>query len=66
MHLVDGQDVLVADDAGGFAEAVLRAYDDEALWSRLSAGGLENTRRHFSPDIVRAPLRALLDGLRPR
>ncbi|WP_229668555.1 glycosyltransferase [Arenimonas soli] len=63
MHLVDGQDVLVADDAEAFADAVLRLHDDATLWSRLSEGGLENTRRHFSPDVVRAPLRRLLDEL---
>ncbi|WP_374604884.1 glycosyltransferase [Arenimonas sp.] len=63
MHLADGSDVLVADDADAFAQAVLRLHEDSALWSRLSEGGLENTRRHFSPDVVRAPLRRLLDGL---
>ena len=63
MHLVDGEDVLVADDAEAFAEAVLQLHDDAALWSKLSEGGLENTRRHFSPDVVRAPLRRLLDEL---
>ncbi|GAB2670531.1 hypothetical protein GCM10027193_25710 [Arenimonas aestuarii] len=63
MHLVDGEDVLVADDADTFADAVLRLHDDAVLWSRLSEGGLENTRRHFSPDVVRAPLRRLLDEL---
>ena len=63
MHLVDGEDVLVADDADAFAEAVLKLHDDATLWSRLSEGGLENTRRHFSPDVVRAPLRRLLDEL---
>jgi GT2 family glycosyltransferase/glycosyltransferase involved in cell wall biosynthesis len=66
MHLREGEDVLVADDAAGFADAVLRAYDDPALWARLSEGGLENTRRHFSPEVVRGPLRALLGSLRPR
>ena len=63
MHLVNGQDVLVADDAEAFADAVLQLHDDAALWSTLSEGGLENTRRHFSPDVVRAPLRRLLDEL---
>lgn len=63
MHLVDGQDVLVADDAEAFADAVLRLHEDADLWARLREGGLENTRRHFSPDVVRAPLRRLLDDL---
>jgi hypothetical protein len=56
MNLVDGQDVLVADDAEGFAEAVLRLYDDEALWMRLSDAGLANVERHFSFDAARQAL----------
>ncbi len=66
MHLRDGEDVLVADDAQAFADAVVRLHEDEALWQRLADGGLENTRRHFSSDTVRATLRALLASLPPR
>lgn len=66
MHLREGEDVLVADDAAAFAKAVLRAHGDAALWARLSEGGLANTRRHFSPDVVRPVLRALLGSLPPR
>ncbi|KAA2284885.1 glycosyltransferase [Arenimonas fontis] len=66
MHLVPGEDVLVADDAGGLAAAILRAYDDPALWRRLSAAGRENTRRHFSPEAARAVLRESLAELPPR
>jgi glycosyltransferase involved in cell wall biosynthesis len=60
MHLTDGDDVLVADDSRAFAEAVLRVYDDEALWQRLSTGGRLNIERHFSRDVARAALRGLL------
>ncbi|MGY3265743.1 glycosyltransferase [Lysobacter sp. HA35] len=60
MHLRDGDDVLVADTPDAFAEAVLRAYDDEALWQRLSINGLENVRRHFSADAARDALRRAL------
>ncbi|MGY4517066.1 glycosyltransferase [Lysobacter sp. HA18] len=60
MHLRDGDDVLVADTPDTFAEAVLRAYDDEALWQRLSINGLENVRRHFSADAARDALRRAL------
>jgi glycosyltransferase involved in cell wall biosynthesis len=31
--------MLVADDAAGFAEAVMRLEADDELWARLSAGG---------------------------
>ncbi|MDY0021666.1 glycosyltransferase [Arenimonas caeni] len=66
MHLREGEEALVADDAAAFADAVLRAHADAALWQRLSEGGLANTRRHFSPEAVRPVLRALLDGLPAR
>ena len=57
MHLQDGVDVLVADDAQGFADAVERLYGDEALWNRLSRNGLENVARHFSLDAARDVVR---------
>jgi GT2 family glycosyltransferase len=63
MHLVDGVDVLVADDPEAFAAAVVRLHEDRTLWETLSAGGLENTRRHFSPGAVRATLQTLLASL---
>lgn len=56
MHLVDGKDVLIAEDPAAFAEAVASLYRDEALWTRLSEGGLANVREHFSPE---AAVRAL-------
>ena len=61
MQLVDGRDVLVASDAAGFVDAVLRLQRDEALWRQLSAGGQENVRQHFSPEAADATLRRVLD-----
>ena len=66
MFLLDGRDVLVADDADAFAAAVLRLHEDAALWEQLALGGQENTRRHFSSDAVRETLRTLLAALPPR
>lgn len=62
MHLREGEDVLVADDAGAFAQALLRLYDDEALWGRLATRGRANVARHFSVDAARAVVRALFLG----
>ena len=59
MHLRDGEDVLVADDAAAFADSVLRLHEDEALWVRLSANGRDNVARHFSLDAARAVVREL-------
>ncbi|MNM42547.1 hypothetical protein D3C81_533890 [compost metagenome] len=53
MHLHDGQDVLVADEAQAFADATVRLYNDQALWQQLSANGLRNISQHFSMDAAR-------------
>jgi GT2 family glycosyltransferase/glycosyltransferase involved in cell wall biosynthesis len=59
MHLRAGTDVLVADSADAFADAVLRAYDDAALWRQLAECGRENVAQHFSIDAARPVVRAL-------
>jgi glycosyltransferase involved in cell wall biosynthesis len=58
-----GHDVLVAETTTDFAEAVLRLYRDEALWNRISAGGLENVQNYFSVDTARLGLQELLKTL---
>ncbi len=60
MHLKQGEDVLVADDAEGFAGAIVQAYNDRALWERLAAGGLDNIRNHFSRDVARSAITRLI------
>jgi GT2 family glycosyltransferase len=65
MHLRDGFDVLVADGAQLFADAVVRLYQDEALWNQLSRNGLDNVTRHFSMDAARDVVRRVFfDGTR--
>lgn len=60
MFLSHEHDVLVADDAKAFAEAIARVYHDEALWERLAAGGRENIRAHFSRDVARSAITRLV------
>jgi glycosyltransferase involved in cell wall biosynthesis len=60
MYIRDGVDALVADDATAMANAISQAYQDEALWLRLSEGGLENVREHFSVSRARDALRLAL------
>jgi O-antigen biosynthesis protein len=57
MHLTDGHDVLVAESADAFADAVVRLYSDEVLWASLGAAGLENVATHFSPEAARGAVR---------
>ena len=60
MHLVDGQDVLVAQTVDGFAEAVERLQQDEPLWQTLSGHGLTNVQQHFSATAAGATLARVL------
>ena len=62
MHLRDGQDVLVADEASAFAAAVVHLYHDAALWDALAANGRDNVARHFSADAARTVVRELFLG----
>ena len=67
MHLVPGDDVLVAESADAFADAIVRLYGDPVLWEALSAGGRDNIRRHFSRDVARSAITRLIavaDGVR--
>ncbi|HEU4813809.1 MAG TPA: glycosyltransferase [Xanthomonadaceae bacterium] len=59
MFLRDGEDVLVAGDAAGFADAVVRLHEDEALWSMLARNGMANVARHFSFDAARDAVRRI-------
>jgi len=60
MHLKPGSDVLIGDDAQAFADAVVRAYQDQALWEQLAAGGRDNVSRHFSREVATAAIVELL------
>jgi glycosyltransferase involved in cell wall biosynthesis len=60
MHLAHGVDVLVADHPNTFADAIVAAYRDEKLWSRLSRAGVDNIRRHFSRDAAKRALAGVL------
>ena len=61
MHLVDGESVLIADDAPAFAEAIARLARDQVLWQRLSDGGIRVMETHFVFDAAEQALRHALD-----
>jgi len=60
MGLRDGEELLIADSAPDFADAIVRLYGDEALWQRLAEGGRDNVRRRFSRAHARDALAAML------
>jgi hypothetical protein len=72
MGLVHGVHALIADDAKGFADAIVQLSHDDALWEALSAAGRQRVAAEWSPEAVAERLRALVGrtgaarGLRPR
>jgi O-antigen biosynthesis protein len=63
--IVDGEDALIAEDAGTLASAVLRAYSDEVLWKRLSAGAVRRVEP-YTPEAIGKRLQVLVANVRPR
>jgi len=60
MRLEHDDNILLANDAERFASEVLRLYDDEALWNRLSEASSAHVQRHFSFDMARRTLETAL------
>jgi GT2 family glycosyltransferase/protein-L-isoaspartate O-methyltransferase len=60
MHLKSEEDVLVADDAQGLADAIVRLLTDDDDWQRLSAAGKDGVSAQFGPEVSKAALGALL------
>ncbi len=63
IHAVNGTDVMVAESAADFAQAVVKLYQDQALWERLSANGRINVQEHFSRDAAKRDISALFSAL---
>ncbi|NHM26786.1 glycosyltransferase [Desulfofundulus sp. TPOSR] len=60
MELRAGENVVVADDPVFFSRAAAALYRDEALWDRLSRGGQEHVRCHYSFPVVAPAIYGLL------
>ncbi|MBY0339067.1 MAG: glycosyltransferase [Acetobacteraceae bacterium] len=56
----DGVELLVADDAAGFAAAVARLHADAALWQRIRDAALARVAEDCSSERFRAGVRAML------
>ena len=62
MQLADGVHALIADDADAFSAAVVRLYNDEALWASLQRGAAAHIERNFSDGAVHNILRRVFAG----
>ncbi|MBL8512474.1 MAG: glycosyltransferase, partial [Betaproteobacteria bacterium] len=61
MQLEDGRNVVVADSAEAFAQAIIDVHGDNKRWNALREGGIQNIRDHFSRAHAKAILREILD-----
>jgi len=64
MFAKSGSDILVAETAEDFAAEIIRLYQDEVLWNRVSEAGLENVRQYFSVETAALGLKQLLGSLK--
>jgi len=58
------RELLVAQDAESFAAEVVRLYQDEDLWNRISDASIRNVEEHFSLATARASLTELFDSFK--
>ena len=59
----DGQEVLVAEDATGFAAACVRLYSDPVLWEEVRLNALNRVRRDSAPEVFARTVRGLLKDI---
>ena len=63
MDLTDGKNVLIADKAEVFADAVAKLYNDEEVWTQLSENGTEFARSTWGAEAVWRTLAATLSDI---
>jgi GT2 family glycosyltransferase/glycosyltransferase involved in cell wall biosynthesis len=64
MGLRHEESALIADTPEAFADCVLRLHADPFLWASLSRRGREMVGSRYSPEVVAASLRVILDVAR--
>ncbi|MEM8551080.1 MAG: glycosyltransferase [Pseudomonadota bacterium] len=65
MGLTDGQNVLVASSPAQFADAIIRAYTQDALWTSLSSAGKDFIDKRYGIEPTRRRLKSLCRALMP-
>jgi GT2 family glycosyltransferase/SAM-dependent methyltransferase len=63
MKLTDGENILIADGAHAFADAIVRLYQEEGLWNRISRNGLEFADSTWGAEAAWIILSAILNEL---
>ena len=63
MSLTDEKNILVADGAEQFANSIIRIYQDEALWNKISYNGLEFAENAWGAETAWNTLSGILREL---
>ncbi|WP_162634924.1 glycosyltransferase [Pseudomonas putida] len=63
MSLSANENILVADDAQSFAEAIVRLYEDESLWNELSLAGQDFALQEWGVEAAWVSLSKILDDI---
>jgi glycosyltransferase involved in cell wall biosynthesis len=58
-----GREILIADNAVSFADALNEVYRDEMLWNKLAQNGKKVVENYFSRDVARSALTRLFREL---
>ena len=61
MYTKHGTDVMMSDDPSIFAQHVIKLYQDQALWSRISQGGLANVEQWFSFNAAKVQIQNIIN-----
>ena len=60
MDVVDGREVLVADDPVQFAANVVRLLREEELWAQMSESSIRYVAANYAPNVVRSKMKEIL------
>ncbi len=63
LDLVDGENILIANDPGKFADKVVMLYENEELWNKLSKNSIEIAEKNYSYDANKIVIKELISDL---
>ena len=60
MNLTDGENALICDAAGGFANKSVELYKDQSLWQKLADNGIQHIATEFSVERLDEQIEKIL------
>lgn len=63
MELIDGENILIADDPEEFAQKIERLYRDEILWRKLSENGVESAKKSWGAEAIERNMGSILQSI---